>query len=75
MPDWNHIVREHLAVLCLPPEREIEIVEELALHLEGLCCKNSLATIFVLRLVPSTMGSSATCRSTRRKPCASNQWP
>ena len=28
MPNWNHIVREHLAVLRLPPEREIEIVEE-----------------------------------------------
>src|SRR5262249_36780111 len=35
MPDWNHIVREHLAVLRLPPEREIEIVEELAKHLEA----------------------------------------
>src|SRR5215475_14151547 len=35
MPDWNNIVREHLAVLRLPPEREIEIVEELALHLEA----------------------------------------
>src|SRR5262249_16497252 len=35
MPDWNHIVREHLAVLRLPPEREIEIVEELAMHLEA----------------------------------------
>src|SRR5215475_10767692 len=34
MQNWNHIVREHLAVLRLPPEREIEIVEELALHLE-----------------------------------------
>ncbi|MGH9855280.1 MAG: ABC transporter permease, partial [Blastocatellia bacterium] len=34
-PNWNHIVREHLAVLRLPPEREIEIVEELALHLEA----------------------------------------
>src|SRR5262245_39430100 len=34
MPNWNRIVREHLAVLRLPPEREIEIVEELALHLE-----------------------------------------
>jgi hypothetical protein len=31
MPNWNHIVRQHLAVLRLPPEREIEIVEELAL--------------------------------------------
>jgi hypothetical protein len=35
MPNWNHIVREHLAVLRLPPEREIEIVEELALYLEA----------------------------------------
>jgi len=36
MPNWNHIVRQHLAVLRLPPEREIEIVEELALHLEAV---------------------------------------
>src|SRR5262252_7055796 len=35
MPNWNHIVREHFAVLRLPPEREIEIVEEQALHLEA----------------------------------------
>src|SRR5215470_18345569 len=35
MPNWNHIVREHLAVLSLPAEREIEIVEEQALHLEA----------------------------------------
>src|SRR5262245_32556588 len=35
MPNWNHIVREHLAVLRLPPEREIDIIEELALHLEA----------------------------------------
>ncbi|HKE04405.1 MAG TPA: ABC transporter permease, partial [Blastocatellia bacterium] len=28
-------MREHLAVLRLPPEREIEIVEELALHMEA----------------------------------------
>jgi hypothetical protein len=34
MPNWNQIVRENLAVLRLPPEREIEIVEELALHME-----------------------------------------
>ncbi|NOT58741.1 MAG: ABC transporter permease, partial [Acidobacteria bacterium] len=36
MPNWNHIVRERLAVLRLPPEREIEIVEEVALHLEAI---------------------------------------
>src|SRR4030095_2622068 len=35
MPNWKHIVREHLTVLRLPPEREIEIVEELALHMEA----------------------------------------
>ncbi len=35
MPNWNHIVRQHLAVLRLPPEREIEVVEEIALHLEA----------------------------------------
>jgi hypothetical protein len=34
-PNWNHIIREHLAALRLPPEREIEIVEELALHMES----------------------------------------
>src|SRR5215475_5016627 len=36
MPDWNHIVREHLAALRLPPEREVEIVEELALHMDAV---------------------------------------
>src|SRR5215467_5142690 len=36
MPNWNHIVREYLAALRLPPEREIEIVEEQALHLEAV---------------------------------------
>src|SRR5215510_3863366 len=35
MLNWNHIVREHLAVLRLLPEREVEIVEELALHMEA----------------------------------------
>jgi putative ABC transport system permease protein len=34
-PNWNQIVRKHLALLRLPPEREIEIVEEIALHLEA----------------------------------------
>jgi hypothetical protein len=29
MPNWNHIVREHLAALRLAPEREIGIVEEI----------------------------------------------
>ncbi|MBP6821977.1 MAG: CocE/NonD family hydrolase [Acidobacteria bacterium] len=35
-PNWNHIVRQHLEALRLPPEREIEIVEEIALHLESV---------------------------------------
>ena len=35
MPDWKQSVRERLAALQLPPERESEIVEELALHLEA----------------------------------------
>jgi uncharacterized coiled-coil DUF342 family protein len=30
MPNWSHIAHEHLAVLRLPPEREIEIAKELA---------------------------------------------
>ena len=34
-PDWKKIAREHLAVLRLPPEREIEIVEEQPLRLEA----------------------------------------
>jgi putative ABC transport system permease protein len=34
-PNWKQIVLEHLAALRLPPEREIEIVEEQALHLEA----------------------------------------
>jgi hypothetical protein len=34
-PNWIQIARQHLAALRLPPEREIEIVEEQALHLEA----------------------------------------
>lgn len=36
MPNWNHIVRQRLAMLRLPPEGELEIVEELALHFEAV---------------------------------------
>jgi putative ABC transport system permease protein len=35
MPDWKQIVRAQLTPLQLVPERELEIVEELALHLEA----------------------------------------
>ena len=34
-PNWKQIAREHLAVLRQPHKREMEIVEELALHLEA----------------------------------------
>jgi putative ABC transport system permease protein len=34
-PNWKQIVRGRLEVLRLPREREIDIVEELALHLEA----------------------------------------
>jgi hypothetical protein len=36
MSNWNDIVRERIAVLRLPPERESDIVEEVALHLEAI---------------------------------------
>ncbi len=35
MPDWKRYVREHLPPLALDAERELEIVEELATHLEA----------------------------------------
>jgi predicted permease len=35
LPDWKQLVRARLAPLRLVPERELEIVEELALHLEA----------------------------------------
>ncbi|MEE9235981.1 MAG: ABC transporter permease [Candidatus Acidoferrales bacterium] len=35
MPDWKQYVRKHLPPLQLPPEREAEIVAELAQHLEA----------------------------------------
>ncbi|HZS10009.1 MAG TPA: ABC transporter permease [Blastocatellia bacterium] len=35
MPDWKQHVRNHLAPLRLRPERELEITEELAEHLEA----------------------------------------
>ncbi len=35
LTDWKQLVRKRLAPLRLPPEREIEIVEELALRLEA----------------------------------------
>src|SRR5215468_6572603 len=36
MPDWKRLVHQHLAPLRLLPEREIEIAEELATHLESV---------------------------------------
>jgi putative ABC transport system permease protein len=34
MPDWRAEIRSRLAALALPPEREMEIVEEIGQHLE-----------------------------------------
>jgi len=36
MPNWKQLVQEKLSPLRLPPERELEIVEELAQHLEAV---------------------------------------
>jgi predicted permease len=36
MPEWKRLVHQHLAPLRLLPEREIEIAEELATHLESV---------------------------------------
>jgi putative ABC transport system permease protein len=36
IPDWKPVVHQQLAPLRLPPERELEIAEELALHLEAV---------------------------------------
>jgi putative ABC transport system permease protein len=36
MPDWKKYVREHLSPLRLEAEREMEIVEEVANHLESI---------------------------------------
>src|SRR5262249_14140956 len=37
MPEWKRLVRQHLARLRLPREREMEIAEELAQHMEPVC--------------------------------------
>jgi len=34
MPDWRKILRTRLELLALPPEREVEVIEELARDLE-----------------------------------------
>jgi predicted permease len=36
MPDWKQYVREHLPPLALGPEREAQIVDEMAQHLEAV---------------------------------------
>jgi putative ABC transport system permease protein len=36
MPDWKRYIRENLPPLALEAEREIEIIEELAQHLESI---------------------------------------
>ncbi len=36
MPEWKRLIHHHLARLRLPPEREMEIAEEMAQHLESV---------------------------------------
>ena len=36
MPDWKHYVRNNLPPLALGPERELEMVDEMAQHLEAV---------------------------------------
>src|SRR5580765_4060239 len=36
MPDWKHYVRTNLPPLALAPERELEMVDEMAQHLEAV---------------------------------------
>jgi hypothetical protein len=36
MPDWKQYVRDNLPPLALGPERELEMVDELAQHLEAV---------------------------------------
>jgi hypothetical protein len=62
MPNWNHIVREHLAALRLPAEREIEIVEEQSLHLKAA---NEDALASGLSEIPADRSSI----SSMRAPC------
>src|SRR5215510_1565944 len=69
MPNWNHIVREHLAVLRLPPEREIEIVEEDALA-DGLSGAEAEA-----RALRSYDWRLLECELSRaEQPCAARAW-
>src|SRR5438105_4305680 len=43
MPDWDAYVRDRLPALQVPPEREIEIVRELAQQLEQ-CYSEAIAS-------------------------------
>ncbi len=41
-PNWKQIVREHLAVLRLPAEREIEMLSKLRTRLRALLRKSEI---------------------------------
>lgn len=42
MPDWRALVRSRLAPLALPPTTELDVIEELAQHLDD-CYAYALA--------------------------------
>ncbi|MGH9842928.1 MAG: ABC transporter permease, partial [Blastocatellia bacterium] len=76
--DWKQIVREHLAALRLPPEREIEIVEELAQHLEAVY-EDALADGFSeaeaeARAVQSYDWRLLECELSRAEPLPAARW-
>jgi len=56
MPDWRGMVRRRLAGLDLPPADEIDIVEELAQHLEERYCELTRAGVTGERALAEALG-------------------
>ncbi len=77
-PNWKQIVRAHLAPLHLPPEREIEIVEEVALHLEAVyddACADGLSEVEAeARAVHSYDWRLLECELSRVEAVRTYQW-
>jgi hypothetical protein len=45
MPDWRDYLRSNLAPLQLGAERELQIVEEMAQHLEAILTADRLRSV------------------------------